>query len=109
MTHHTDSLTERWPNLSLAEQLANAGSEVSRVCKWRGRDRGIAQRAFERLLELLDLTLGAQRDFPVLKEVARTREQVVAAWLDESPASAQEWEALNRYFLQFAWLARNPR
>ena len=107
MSHHSSELAARWREMSLAQQLANVGSEVSRMIKWRGRDAALAERAFERMLELLDLSLGCTRQFARLKELARVRELLVGAWLSDLPAGDQEWESWNRYFLQFAMLARN--
>jgi len=43
--------------LSLAEQLGNIGSEISRAERWKTRNPEISRAAFFRALELLDLTL----------------------------------------------------
>lgn len=109
MSFHSEDVAARWSTLSLAEQLANVGSEVSRMTKWRDRNPEIAGRAFERMLELIDLTLATEKSEPRLKEIARAREILVATWLSDLPADSQEWQSLNRYFLQFAMLARRER
>jgi hypothetical protein len=67
----------RWWTLSLPEQLGHIGSEVSRTLKWQSRDPRIAQGAFERALELIDLTLDdpRHRQSPArMREIARVRE-----------------------------------
>ena len=57
---HPDLAAGRWGQLSLAEQLANVGSEVGRMLRCRERDERLATGAFDRALELLDLTLAAR-------------------------------------------------
>ena len=77
-----------WSRLSLAEQLANVGSEVGRMRSWRDRDERLATAAFDRALELLELLCDA------------------ALGGAEYGATLEE---LDRYFLEFAILARNRR
>ena len=77
---HRDLAAGRWHELTLAEQLGNIGSEVSRASKWRGRNEQLATGALERALELLDLTLADPRlrgSVARLREIARAREVVV--------------------------------
>lgn len=72
---HRDSAAGRWFELSLYEQLGNVGSEVSRALHWKTRNPQIAQGAFERALELMDLTLADprhKRSVARLREFART-------------------------------------
>ena len=102
---HRDAAAGRWGNLSLAEQLGNVGSEVGRLRRWRGRDERLAIGAFERALELLDLTLADPRWRDRLREIARAREL-----LCDAAAGGSEYgttlEDLDRYFLAFAVAAR---
>jgi len=46
-----------WGEWSLLEPLASVGSEVGPLRRWQDRDERLAAGAFERALELLDLTL----------------------------------------------------
>jgi hypothetical protein len=105
---HRELAAGRWGRLSLAEQLANVGSEVGRLRRWRGRDERLATGAFERALELLDLTLADARWRGRLKEIARAREL-----LCDAASGGHEYgttlEALDRYFLAFAVAARARR
>ena len=98
----------RWQQLSLVEQLANVGSEVGRMRRWRDRDERLMTRAFERALELLDLTLADPRWRTRLREIARAREL-----LCDAAAGGHEYggtlEDLDRYFLAFAVAARRGR
>ena len=95
----------RWAQLSLLAQLANVGSEVGRMLRWRGRDERRMTAAFERALELLDLTLGDPRWRGRLREIARAREL-----LCDAAAGGGDYgtalEDLDRYFLAFAVAAR---
>jgi hypothetical protein len=69
----------RWFTLSLVEQLANVGSEVERAIVWRSRGDGERfEKAFERMLELIDLTAADPRWRAArrLKEIRRLRDVV---------------------------------
>lgn len=74
MVYHKVSASGKWHKLSLAEQLGNIGSEVSRSLRWRGKDQKIFERAIERALELFDLTLDDPRLKERQREIARARE-----------------------------------
>ncbi|MBU1092585.1 hypothetical protein KJ836_02870 [Patescibacteria group bacterium] len=93
--------------MTLSQQLGNVGSEVSRMIKWRGKDDAIAERAFERMLELIDLTLQSQVGGSRLREIARAREVLVQTWQSQVATDNPAWESLNRYFLQFALISNN--
>jgi len=105
---HRDLAEGRWGQLSLAEQLANVGSEVGRMLRWRERDERLATGAFDRALELLDLTLADPRWRGRLSEIARARELLCAAAVGGG-SYGSTLEGLDRYFLAFAVLARNTR
>ncbi len=56
--HHKGLSLERWFKFSLMEQLANVGTDVARALAWRKKnDLENSRLAFERSLELLDLTI----------------------------------------------------
>ena len=77
---HRDLASGRWHELSLAEQLGNIGSEISRAIKWSARNPDTSRGALYRALELIDLTLDDprhRRSAPRLREIARTREVVI--------------------------------
>jgi len=54
---HVGLATGRWQTLSLMEQLANVGSDVARAHRWQGKDPASCEKACDRALELLDLTI----------------------------------------------------
>jgi hypothetical protein len=103
---HRGLAAGRWGELSLAEQLANVGSEVGRMRRWRGRDEPLAMSAFERALELLDLSLADPRWRDRLREIARARELLCDAALGGHEYGTT-LEGLDRYFLAFAVAARH--
>ena len=107
--HHHELAAGQWSRLSLAEQLANVGSEVGRMVRWRNRDARLMNGAFDRALELLDLTLGDPRWRNRLVEIARAREFLCAATLLGGHIYGTSLEDLDRYFLAFAVAARNTR
>jgi hypothetical protein len=102
---HRELAAGRWGRLSLAEQLANVGSEVGRLRRFSGQDERLAAGAFERALELLDLTLADVRWRGRFREIARAREL-----LCDAAAGGGEYgstlDAVDRYFLAFAVSAR---
>lgn len=106
---HRDLAAGRWFELSLFEQLGNIGSEISRATAWSGRNAAIARGAFERALELIDLTLDdpRHRQSPArLRELTRTRE-VVVDFFDGSNQYQSTAASLRKYFDAFA-LATRP-
>ncbi|MBZ1345378.1 MAG: hypothetical protein KY055_01955 [Candidatus Nealsonbacteria bacterium] len=102
---HKNLAAGRWQKLSLAEQLANVGSEVSRVLLWRGKDEKIFENAILRALELFDLTLEDVRWQKRLREIARLREVFC-----DAVSGGKEYKTtlkdLEHYFFYFALLAR---
>ena len=103
---HKDLAAGRWGKLSLVEQMANIGSEVERALNWRAKHNIVyCQQAFERSLELIDLTLGSVNEFSRLKELARLRESITDYFFGTNQFMSTE-ESLRKYFLQFAYAAR---
>jgi hypothetical protein len=75
---HKELAQGRWQQLSLLEQLANVGSEVERALNWKAKNNAeYAQKAFERALELLGLTIDAAQRKSSRKELTRVREALL--------------------------------
>ena len=100
---HTDLGQGRWFTLSLAEQLGNVGSEYERAFSWKQRgDSSKHQSAFNRFLELLDLTIADPRTTATRKnELLKVREIACTEMMSHVPE-----KQLGKYFMQFALLAR---
>ena len=103
---HKELAAGRWFELTLAEQLGNIGSEVSRAANWQNRDEKLFWGAVERALELFDLTLTDTRWNGRHREVAGAREVFVdAVYGGESYDSVLQ--SLVGYFDEFAIAARS--
>jgi hypothetical protein len=108
---HRELGNGRWWDLPLAEQLGHVGSEISRAVRWISRNPAIAEGAFHRALELLDLTLADPRlrqSRPRLREIARARE-VVADFFAGPNQYGSTASSLQKYFDAYAIAARNRR
>ncbi len=98
-----------WHSLTLAEQLGNIGSEVSRAHQWQQHNQSErSKQALSRALELSDKTITDQRWAGRTKELIRMRE-VLAANLAESRESGATLPELETYFLNFALSARKQK
>lgn len=101
----------RWFTFSIEEQLANVGSEVERAISWHKRgDHERFEKAFDRMLELLDLTIADPRwrNTPRLKELVRLREVLCDVFVGDNEYGTS-FEFLQKYFLYFAIAARRDR
>ena|SRR3989338_9966490 len=106
---HETLAAGRWHTMTLAEQLGNVGSEVSRARKAQGKDAPRYEAAMVRAFELLDLTLADPRWQKArrLKEISRARELLGDAYYGGT-SYGSNLEDLDRYFYYFAIAARNP-
>ncbi len=99
------SLSEgKWFTLTLAEQLANIGSEVQRAMRAKSDEKRF-DNAVARALELFYLTLSDLRWKKRLKELVRVRELFCDAVLGGSEYGTT-LEDLDKYFYYFAIAAR---
>jgi hypothetical protein len=106
---HPNLAAGRWQALSVVEQMANIGSEVERALNWKNRQNpDYSRKAFERALELTDLSLAAVRGGPRLKEIARMREMLVDYFNGDNEYQSTE-SAWRKYFLAFTYAARRNR
>ena len=108
---HSTLENGRWAELTFPQQMANIGSETSRVQKAleAGNDHR-AERAFARAQELIDLTIKYGRaDTPsqrsaLWEELCRFRELFCAAFLSRD---FTELVSLNKYLDQFAQIRKS--
>ena len=104
---HQSLASGRWRSLSLIEQLANIGSEVERALNWRDKGNpGYSERALERALELIGLTVEDPRHRKRLKEITRLREAILDYFLGENLYQTSE-EFWRKYFYAFGYAARS--
>ncbi|MEW6202096.1 MAG: hypothetical protein AB1546_08985 [bacterium] len=109
MVIHKTLAEGRWFTLTLAEQLANIGSEVERAISWHKKgDKEQSDKAVERALELVDLTIEDKRWKGRLKEILRMREILCDTFFGDNIYDTS-FEFLQKYFLYFGILARAGR
>jgi hypothetical protein len=101
----------RWFTFTIYEQLGNVGSEFERAARAFERgDKERFERAFERMLELLDLTIEDPkwRRGTRLRELLRLREEVCDIF-HGGEVFGTSIETIKKYFLYFAIAARANR
>ncbi|MFH1799582.1 MAG: hypothetical protein ABH891_01870 [Candidatus Omnitrophota bacterium] len=106
---HQNFADGRWAKMAFVEQMAHIGSEVERALNWQAKHNAAhSQKAFERALELADLTLDSGWGGSRLKEVARVREALVDYFsgANEFGSTEKSWR---RYFFNFGYAARKGR
>ena len=108
MAIHDQLAAGRWQSLSLMEQLGNVGSDVARAARWYGKDQQRCEQAFDRALELLDLTIADERWKGRRKELTRAREPLCDAMFGGTTYDS-DLASLDRYFFHFAMAARAGR
>ena len=106
--YHIDR--ERWWQLNIYEQMGNIGSEVGRAINARrtGREERV-EGAIARALDLFSATteqLIAEKSYRI-KEVLRARDEFLKLFYDGT--FDHDADNIERYFMQFAWLARIHR
>ena len=96
-------IKERWMKMSLAEQMGNIGSEFSRMISLKQKgDLKNAQNSFDRVLELLDLTISQRKN----RELFRLREVICDLFIGSNIYKVSI-KFLKYYFLFFALSSRN--
>ncbi|MBI4058210.1 hypothetical protein HY408_00415 [Candidatus Gottesmanbacteria bacterium] len=104
---HQSLANGRWQTLSLFEQMANIGSEVSRAISWINKgNKDNSERALVRALELLYLTIAVTKKGSQLRELTRLKELLIDYFYgsNEYKSSDELWE---KYFYAFTYAARN--
>jgi len=91
-------IKEKWLKMSLAQQMGNIGSEFSRMISLKQKgDLKNAQNSFDRMLELLDLTISQRKK----RELFRLREVLCDLFLNKNNYKVST-EYLKKYFINFA-------
>jgi hypothetical protein len=102
---HKDLAQGRWNSLSFFEQMANIGSEVERAIKWREKaNPEYSRMAFERTLELLDLTIADKKNIRKLRELTRLRE-TLADFFEFENTYKSSGKSFQNYFYAFNFAA----
>ena len=106
MIYRHETLAQgRWRQFSLMEQLAHVGSDVIRAMRWKEKDRpDYSWGAFERALELLELTIADPKNRTRLRELTRLQEALADYFAGENlfQSTPKSWET---YFDGFGYAA----
>jgi hypothetical protein len=100
MTFHKD-IEDRWPQMSIFDQMANIGAEVGRALKWKNKgNKEISLNAMYRALELIDLTIKDKKNKSKLSELCRMREVFLDHVIGENIYNSKDsdWD---KYFYFF--------
>ncbi len=109
MISHKELSAGRWHTLTFVEQMANTGSEVERALNWKAKNQPVYfQKAADRALELMGLTLEGATTFPRRRELARARETLADFFFGENQFAATD-QAWRKYFSPFSFAARRNR
>jgi len=103
---HKDLAKDRWAKMSIAEQMANIGSEISRAIHWRKKNNvEYSHNAVNRALELIILTIDSVTQKSHLKEITRLREAIIDYFYGSNEFSSSDllWQ---KYFDHFNYAAR---
>ena len=105
MKLHHDLNAARWQKFNIFEQMANIGAEVGRALNWQKKSPKDSMMAFERALELLDLTIADPKNKIRLKELLRLRETLADYFFfnNEYSSTDKSWQ---NYFYAFNYAAR---
>jgi hypothetical protein len=106
MIIHKHLASGRWFELSFLEQLANVGSDIERTIHWKKEGNiEYSQKAFERALELLSLTIiDPKNRGPRLKEIGRVREALIDHFVYDNEYGTTD-ESWQEYFYCFNYAA----
>ncbi|MBC8323191.1 MAG: hypothetical protein H8E70_06455 [Candidatus Marinimicrobia bacterium] len=103
---HKELALGRWAKMSLAEQMANIGSEISRAIHWRNKNNEkYSHNSINRALELITLSIDAVENKSHLKELTRLREAINDYFYGDNEFSSSDlsWQ---KYFDHFNYSAR---
>ncbi len=106
---HRELAAGKWNQLCFAEQMANVGSEIERTISWKAKGRQeYSDRAFDRAIELLDLSIADVRNRSRLKELLRVREALADFFVFDNTyqSTPESWQ---RYFNAFLFSVRGKR
>lgn len=103
---HKQLAAGRWYELTFCEQMANIGSEVERAISWKNRNKDFSNKAVDRALELLFLSIDDKKNILRLKELTRVYESIGDYFYGDNVFKSNNllWQ---KYFYNFAFAARN--
>ncbi len=80
---HRNLVPERWGKFSRSQQILMVANEINRAKNWLKKgDKKEAVNAYERALELVDLTISVTKKYNLLRELLRFREILALQYID---------------------------
>lgn len=110
MKIHKNLDIHHWSKFSILEQLANVGCDIERTIFWKkNKNLEYSNKAFERALELLDLTIADPKNRKgTLRELVRVREALIDYFMYDNEYATTE-EFWQQYFFDFNYAAAIQR
>ena len=106
---HQELAAGRWNELTFFEQMSNVGAEIGRTITWKAKSMpDYSARAFERALELLDLTIKDGKNRKRARELLRVREALADHFVFDNSYQSTD-DSWQRYFYPFQFAARANR
>ncbi|MEW6606291.1 MAG: hypothetical protein AB1414_02390 [bacterium] len=103
---HKQLAQGRWFELTFFEQMGNIGTDVGRAITWRDKNIEYSQKAIDRALELLELTIADVKNRKRLKELMRLYEALVDYFYFDNQFSSSD-KLWKNYFFAFSYAAIN--
>jgi len=103
---HKELANGKWFEMTLAQQMANVGSEVERAIGWKEKgNEEYSRMALERFIELMILTIDDSKNAHGLKELCRVKELFLDFIIGNNQyfQTKEQWQ---KYFLAFNSAAR---
>ncbi len=103
---HKELAQGRWAKMSLSEQMANIGSEISRAIHWKKKNNEkYSHNSVNRALELISLSIDTVSMKSHIKELTRLREAIKDYFYGDNEFSSTDisWQT---YFDHFNYAAR---
>jgi hypothetical protein len=103
---HQQLASGRWKSMLFIEQMANIGSEIERAIRWKGKGNpDYSNQAFERALELLEITITDKKNKHRLKELTRLKEMLADHFQFENEYRSTD-KSWTNYFYPFNYASR---
>ena len=104
---HSEETRRDWPTRSIAYQMGNIGSEVSRALKWTEKgNKQRADKAIDRALELFDFTIVANvKNHARLTEILKAREEFCDYFFGQNTCRTTA-QQLQKYYDGFVMMLR---
>lgn len=100
MSQHADLTPERWQTFTLEQQILMIANEMNRASKLLATAHTEARcRAYERVLALVDLTIGAAAKRTLRRELLRWRDLITFLYIEPEAVPARHADAFRSLLL----------